>query len=156
MLAQNEVCKCIKEVAVADAAASLGKMQFIAVNYNSPGKYPCDVVLHKQFSPELKALIEGLGLGGRTARAILRKLMPRQSIPPHVDQWMPAEAQWRRFQVPLTSHPDIVMRWPNDGVELHLAPGFLYEVRFDRLHEVVHNADVARVHLQIDQIDATI
>mgnify|MGYP001577012541 FL=1 len=54
------------------------------------------------------------------------------------------------------SHPDIVMRWPDDEVEVHLAPGYLYEVRYDRLHEVVNTTASARIHLQIDQIGATI
>jgi hypothetical protein len=102
------------------------------------------------------ALVESLDLGGTLARAVLRRLSPRQSIPPHVDDWMPAEADWRRFQVPLITHPDVVMRWPDDGVSVHLEPGFLYEVRYDRAHEVVHGAECERIHLQIDQVDATI
>lgn len=48
------------------------------------------------------------------------------------------------------------MRWPDDGVEEYLEPGFLYEVRIDRTHEVVNEADVPRVHLQVDQVNATI
>lgn len=106
--------------------------------------------------PELVRLIQSLELGGSTKRCFCRKLMPRQCIPPHVDEWMPQELNWRRFQVPLLSHPDIVMRWPDDGVEVHLEPGWLYEVRYDRTHEVVHNVNCERIHLQIDQVDATI
>jgi hypothetical protein len=114
------------------------------------------VVLMAHFPPEVHALIGALDLGGHLARAVIRKLTPRQSIPPHVDAWMPQEANWRRFQVPLVSHPDIRMRWPDDGVDVYLEPGYLYEVRFDRMHEVVHGADVERIHLQVDQVDATI
>ena len=88
--------------------------------------------------------------------AFCRKLGPRQGIAPHVDAWMPGEADWRRFQVPLVSDPRIIMRWPDDGVELYLEPGWLYEVRFDRMHEVVNGADIERIHLQIDQVNATI
>jgi hypothetical protein len=154
-LAQSEVYRVIGPVDLAPVLPILGALPFFAANQGN-GKYACDVVMQSQFPPALKSLLGGLELGGHTARAILRRLAPRQSIPPHVDAWMPAEADWRRFQVPLTSHPDIIMRWPNNGAALYLAPGFLYEVRFDRVHEVVNGADVARIHLQIDQVDATI
>lgn len=100
--------------------------------------------------------MEGLNLGGFTQRLLLRKLGPRQGMAPHVDTWMAAEADWRRFHVPLVSNPMIRMRWPDDGVDTWLEPGWLYEVRFDRLHEVVNPTDCERVHLQIDQQGATI
>lgn len=125
-------------------------------NRADPKSMPCYVVLRNKFPAEINSLIDGLELGGETARAIIRKLEPYQGIPPHVDDWMPQEAAWRRFQVPLISHPDIKMRWPDDGVEVHLAPGNLYEVRFDRTHEVINPTDCARTHLQIDQINATV
>ncbi len=105
---------------------------------------------------EIQWLVLMLQLGGKTERYFLRKLLPRQGIAPHIDDWVPAEKDWRRFQVPLVTHPDIIMRWPEDGVEVHLEPGFLYEVRFDRMHEVVNPTDCARIHMQIDQVDATI
>jgi hypothetical protein len=156
-LAPHEVYRAIKSVELRPVLAILDRLPFVHVNQGSTGVNPaCDVVLADKFPPELRALIAELGLGGETARAILRRLTPRQGIAPHVDAWMPAEADWRRFQVPITSHPDIVMRWPDDGIAVHLAPGFLYEVRFDRLHEVVHGADCARTHLQIDQVNATL
>jgi hypothetical protein len=82
---------------------------------------------------------------------MVRKLGPHQGMAPHVDQWMPKEADWHRYQVPLVTHPDIVMRWPDDGIEVHLMPGRLYEIRFDRLHEVVNPTPYERIHLQIDQ-----
>jgi len=156
MLAAGDVCRQIKPVEIGPVLPLLDRLGFIGVGHSDPRKYRCDVLLRAHFPPELEQLLASLELGGETARAVLRKLHPRQSIPQHVDAWMPAEAAWRRFQVPLTSHPDIVMRWPDDGVTMHLAPGFLYEVRFDRPHEVIHNADVERIHLQVDQVDATI
>jgi hypothetical protein len=105
---------------------------------------------------ELQMLLRSLRLGGRTERCFGRKLMPHQGIAPHIDDWIPAEKDWRRFQLPLVSHPDIIMRWPDDGIQVHLEPGFLYEVRFDRLHEVVNPTDCERTHFQIDQVGATI
>ena len=153
------VYRRIGAVDISALLAVLPQLQFVAVNTTStdPGKSPCLVVPPgSPLPPAIPAFVGGLGLGGATKRILIRKLGPRQGMPPHVDQWMPGEANWRRFQVPLVSHPDILMRWPNDGVEVHLAPGFLYEVRFDRLHEVVNPTDVARVHLQVDQIEATI
>ena len=152
----DEVYRVIKSVDVEPVLSVLGRLQFVHVNQGDPNKVPAHVVLQDKFPPELKAFVAGLGLGGDLARALLRKLGAHQGIPPHIDQWMPAEASWRRFQVPLVTHPEIKMRWPDDGVEVHLAPGFLYEVRFDRLHEVVNPTDTSRVHLQVDQVDATV
>ena len=155
-LGVSECFRCIKLVNIAPVLAILDRLPFFTANQSNVAKYQCDVVVRSQFTPELHAIIASLGLGGMQARVILRRLGARQSIPPHIDEWMPEQSKWRRFQVPLVSHPEIKMRWPNDGVEVHLAPGFLYEVRFDRLHEVVNPADVERIHLQVDQIDATI
>jgi hypothetical protein len=148
--------RAIKRVELGPVLAILDRLPFIHVNQGNAQKYECDVVLPGHFPPELNALMESLELGGQRARAILRRLGARQSIPPHVDKWMPQELDWRRFQVPLTSHPDIKMRWPDDGVEAHLEPGYLYEIRFDRMHEVVNNTDSERIHLQVDQVNATI
>lgn len=107
--------------------------------------------------PELLFLLANLHLGGTPYRQFCRKLRPHQGIPPHTDSWIKErELGVRRFQVPVISHPDIKMRWPDDGVEVHLEPGYLYEVRVDRKHEVVNNVDAERIHIQIDQIDATI
>lgn len=156
MLGQHEVVRKIKPVDLSPVLAVLGRLDYLAVGLSGPDKYKCDVVLRSKFPQEIIDLLAGLGLGGSTARAVIRRLAPRQSIPPHTDKWMPSEANWRRFQVPLISHPDILMRWPDDDASLHLEPGFLYEVRFDRTHEVVHPADCERIHLQIDQVDATI
>lgn len=155
----GEACyRVVKPVEIGPVLDVLGGLQFVHVNQGgtSPDRYACDVVLQDKFPQVLKDFIGGLGLGGRTARAILRRLPARQSIPPHIDAWMPAEADWHRFQVPLVSDPSVVMRWPGDGQELYLAPGFLYEVRFDRTHEVLNGWGGERIHLQIDQIDPTI
>lgn len=107
--------------------------------------------------PEVYQLLKGLGLGGRNYRVFFRKLAPYQSIAPHVDEhpWL-KEHNIRRFQVPIITHPEIVMRWPDDQVQVHLEAGGLYEVRFDRKHEVINNVPFERVHLQIDQSNATI
>ena len=161
-LADGECFRFIREFDLRPVLADMDRLPFFRANVtgsvNNPKSYPCDVVLADKFPPSLRQLVEAVTetLGGETARAILRRLLPRQSIPPHIDAWMPAEADWRRFQLPIVTHPDVVMRWPDDGVSVHLEPGSLYEVRYDRTHEVVHGADVARVHLQIDQLGATI
>ena len=158
MLTGDEVYRIIKPVDLFPILHDFHAMQFVSVNQGGADtkRYPCDVVLSDKFTPALREFIEQLDLGGETARAILRRLSPFQSIPPHVDDWMPDQTKWRRFQVPIVSDPEIRMRWPDDGIEVYLEPGYLYEVRFDRLHEVNNSADVERVHLQIDQINATI
>jgi hypothetical protein len=152
--------RLIKPVDIAPVLAIMDRLPFFTANAGGnpadPKAMPCDVVLSDKFPAELKTLIAGLDLGGDLARAVIRRLAPFQGIPPHVDDWMPQETDWRRFQLPLVTHPGIKMRWPDDGVEVHLAAGNLYEVRFDRMHEVVNPTDCARTHLQIDQINATI
>ena len=154
----TECYRAIKRVDLSQVLPALGQVTFVHVNQGQvlPAGYPCDVVLEDKFPKAVTEFVAGLGLGGRQARAMLRRLAPRQNIPPHTDTWMPQDMDWRRFQVPLTSHPAIVMRWPDDGEEAHLEPGWLWEVRFDRTHEVIHGADCERIHMQIDQIDATI
>ena len=148
----GEVCRRIKPVDLAPVLGVLDSVSYFRSGQS--GKYAADV--QTKLPREMREFVEGLELGGTTARAVLRKLAPRQDIPPHVDDWMPKEADWRRFQVPLVTDPRIRMRWPDDGVETHLEPGWLYEVRFDRKHEVVNEADCERVHLQVDQVNATI
>jgi hypothetical protein len=157
-LGPSEVYRRIKPVDLAPVLAALPRFQWVFVNQGSTdvNKTPCHVVLNGKFEPEVMKLYDDLELGGRPGRLLIRKLAPRQGLAPHVDAWMGDEHNWRRFQIPFTSHPDIVMRWPDAGVELHLEPGWLYEVRFDILHEVVHGADVDRIHFQVDQVDATI
>ncbi len=156
MLSAGEVYRRICPVDLSRVLPLLPGLPFFAAGLSDPKKYPCDVVLASQFPQELREFADSLGIGGRPARMLLRKLRARQSIPVHVDDWMSDQSDWRRFQVPLTSHQDIVMRWPDDGQEVHLAPGWLWEVRYDRPHEVVHGADVERIHLQIDQVGASI
>lgn len=146
----GEVCRRIKAVDIGPVLAVLDHLEF----EDSGGK--CAWVTKKgSVAPrELVDLVNGLGLGGTHKRMFCRKLMPQQGIAPHVDDWM--DPAWRRFHVPLTSHPDIRMRWPGDDVEVHLEPGYLYEVRVDREHDVVNETDAERIHIQIDQVNATI
>lgn len=155
-LGATECFRCIKPVDIGPVLSIMDRLPFFSVNQNAAEKYACDVVVKSQFTRELHDLLADLDLGGELARAVLRRLEPRKGIPPHTDKWMPAESKWRRFQVPLVTHPEIKMRWPEDHIEAHLAPGYLYEVRFDRLHEVVNQTDVQRTHLQVDQVGATI
>lgn len=153
------VCRRIKAVDISPILSVLDRLHFVAVNGGStnPAKSPCSVTLPGHPLPEkVSRFVKGLELGGETRRVLFRKLYPHQGMAPHVDAFLSGERAWQRFQVPITSHPDIKMRWPLDGVEVHLEPGFLYEVRFDRLHEVIHGADCERLHLQIDQVGATV
>ena len=150
MLAADEVYKRIKPVDIGPTLGVLDKLEFA----DSGGKCAYVTKPDSVAPQELIDLIGGLGLGGKFQRMFCRKLLPRQGIAPHVDDWM--DPAWRRFHVPLTSHPDIRMRWPRDDVEVYLEPGYLYEVRVDREHEVVNSADVERIHVQIDQSNATI
>lgn len=157
-LQQSECYQRIRSFDLGPVLSTLDRLQFVTVNQTT-GKYLCDVVLENKFTPELKQLLSDVmaTAGGEIARAVLRRLAPQQSIPPHVDDWMPAEVDWRRFQLPIVTHPDIVMWWPDDGVGQHLEAGSLYEVRYDRTHAVDNKAtDVHRIHMQLDLVGATV
>jgi hypothetical protein len=154
----NECYCLVRSVDVGPVLLELGRLHFVGVNGGSrnPKKSECDVVLRDGFTPAINEFVDNLGLGGRTARAVLRRLSPRQDMAPHIDDWMPDESAWRRFQVPIVTDPRVIMRWPDNGVELHLEAGNIYEVRYDRTHEVVNDSDAHRIHLQIDQVGATV
>ena len=149
--------RLIKKVDIEAVRPLMDRLPFFRANQGATDKCVCFAVIESQFPPELKEFIEGLNLGGRHGRQVLRKLPKGVGIDPHTDTWMPAEENWRRFQLPIVTHPDILMRWPDDGVELHLQQGILYEVNFQKMHEVINpQNEIERIHLQVDQIDATI
>ena len=153
--------RLIKPVDIGPVLQLRDRFQFTPFSQYSHGKHPrqvdCSVVLEKDFPPGLKDFITNLELGGRQARAVLRMLPRKQGIPPHTDNCVPSEYNWRRFQLPIITHPGIIMRWPENKVELHLEQGILYEVNVKETHEIINNQDeVERIHLQIDQINATI
>lgn len=89
---------------------------------------------------------------GKVTFTCLRKLPPYQSLSPHIDLWKNRPNTGQRFHVPLVTHPDVTMRWPDDGVEVHMEAGWLYEVCYTKLHEVVHRAPVERIHLHYNVI----
>lgn len=153
MLQLHEFYKKIKPLDIEPVLKVIDKLEFKDSGGICAWVSKADV----QVPEELLHLVRSCNLGGRYYRVFCRKLMPHQSIAPHTDNhdWM-KERNIRRFQIPLVSHPDIRMRWPKDGIEVYLEPGYLYEVRVDREHEVVHNADVERIHIQVDQENATI
>jgi hypothetical protein len=100
----------------------------------------------------LAEFVASLNLPGRVTYATLRKLPPFQGIPRHVDKVSanPSVHGGTRYHVPLVTDPDVLMRWPADGVEVYMEPGFLYEFDHTREHEVVHRAPVDRVHLVVN------
>jgi len=100
----------------------------------------------------LASFIATLKPEGRVTFVCLRKLPPYQNIPPHIDAWNNQPNVGKRFHVPLLTHPDVKMRWPDDGVEVHMEAGWLYEVCFLKLHEVVHLAPVDRIHLHYNVV----
>lgn len=157
-LRDNQCYQVIGDVDVTPVLAVLDKLKWYGVpgDPRDPNKPPCSVVLPATFPSEVTAFVESLGLGGSLGRAIIRKLDPGQHIPPHVDAWMPGELNWRRFQVPITTQPDVIMEWPDDRVAAHLSPGRIYEVRYDRPHQVIMSNIGSRIHLQVDQIDSTV
>lgn len=147
MLQAHECYQAIKQLDLTEVLKEIDKLEFI------DSKGVCAMVSKPDgYCPEsLLQLVRSCNLKGKYYRVFCRKLMPKQGIDPHVDEhdWLKAK-NIRRYQIPLVSHPDIKMRWPEDNIEVHLEPGWLYEVRYDRLHEVVNNTDSERIHIQID------
>jgi hypothetical protein len=160
-LRPDQCWQIVGSVDISRAQAVLDRLPFKATNVGStnPRKCPCYAVpLTATLPAEIVDVVDrALAiLGGENHRFMFRKLAPFQGMAPHTDAIMPEEAGWRRFQLPLLTDPRITMRWPEDGEELHLEAGKLYEVRVDRVHEIVNNADVPRVHAQFDQVRSTV
>lgn len=157
-LSGSQCYQIVKPVDVGPVLACLDRLAWYGVpgDARDPNKPPCSVALSASWPREIHDWITSLDLGGSPGRYIIRKLARGQNIPRHVDAWMPGELDWRRFQIPLVTEPGVVMVWPADGVAVHLEPGNLYEVRYDREHEVVHGGIGDRIHLQIDQVGATV
>jgi hypothetical protein len=99
-----------------------------------------------------RPFVESLNPEGAVTFICLRKLPPYQNIPPHIDNWGNTPNRGKRYHVPLVTHPDVKMCWPDDGVSVHMEAGWLYEVCFLRLHEVVHLAPVDRIHLHYNVV----
>lgn len=147
MLQSHECYRIVTKVDVEPVLKVLDKLEFV----DSKGECAWVTKPGSHAPEELLQLVRSSNLGGIYKRMFCRKLMPHQHIPPHVDDhdWM-REGNIRRFQIPIQSHPDIKMRWPDENVEVYLEPGFVYEVAYWKKHEVIHNADVERIHIQID------
>jgi hypothetical protein len=101
----------------------------------------------------VEPFLSPLPLQGHITKITLRKLPAGQGIPPHIDPILNCHPRVteHRYHVPLVTHEAVTMRWPDDGVAVHLAAGCLYEVNHNgKIHEVCHLAPVDRVHLCID------
>ena len=101
----------------------------------------------------LTQLYDSLALDGTMVFALARKLPPYQGLPPHTDLWGNVPNTGRRFHVPLVTDPRVVMRWPNDHEEVHLEAGWLWEVDYKRLHEVVNLSPTARIHAHFNVVN---
>lgn len=133
-----ELCRKIRRVEIGFALDRLPEVQFV----DTGGSNGCIAN-----PPWLAEFVDSLGIEGRVELALLRKLPPGRNIPPHIDTVRGRGNHGHRYHVPLVTHPLVTMRWPDDGEEHHLEAGWLYEVDYTRLHEIVHRAPVDRIHL---------
>lgn len=101
----------------------------------------------------LHDFIASLKPEGRVTFTCLRKLPAYQNIPPHIDSWENIPNLGIRYHVPLLTHPDVKMCWPDDGVEVHMEAGWLWSVNFHKLHEVRHLAPIDRIHLHFNVVE---
>lgn len=138
------LCRRIRQIDISAALAALPSTEFRDTG-GSNGHIA---------EPEwLDEFVASLELGGDVLYRVLRKLPAFQGIPAHIDaeRMSPVNAG-RRYHVPLVTHPLVTMRWPEDGEEHHLEAGWLYEVDYTRLHEIVHRAPIDRVHVQVNAL----
>lgn len=142
-------------VDIAPLLAALPLLAFTRIQISTRTKAQCLGVLDP-LPKVFKTFVDALKLGGDTQKLFIRRLLPFSEIHPHIDGMSIQQVDLRRFHVPLESDPLTVMRWPDDQVEVHLEPGFLWEVCFSRLHQVVNPVEYYRTHLQIDQVGATV
>ena len=68
MLAPEECYRLLGPVDISGALPALAGLPFFRSGGSRPGMYACDVLVQSQFPVELRTLLEGLGLGGETAR----------------------------------------------------------------------------------------
>lgn len=108
--------------------------------------------------PWVAPFLAALPLQGHITKVVLRKLPAGQGIPPHIDplRHQHPRVVEHRYHVPLVTHEAVRMRWPDDGVEVHLSQGCLYEVNHtQKIHEVIQQAPIDRIHLCIDTTEVT-
>jgi len=140
------VCQKIRSVDISLALAGLSDTQFV----DSGGTNGWTA------RPEwLQKFAEGLNLGGTIIYVWCRKLPAYQGIPPHVDISGHRADTGRRFHIPIVTHPDVTMRWPDDGVEEHMEAGYVYEINYLKKHEIVHKANADRIHVVVNVKDST-
>lgn len=137
------LCRKIRQVDIAAALEAVPATEFRDTGGTNG---------HIAFPLWLPEFVASLNLDGRVTYAVVRKLPAFQGIPPHVDHGVPEINAGRRYHVPLVTHPLVTMRWPDDNEEHHLEAGWLYEVDYTRLHEIVHRAPVDRVHVQANAL----
>ena len=142
-------------VNIAPLLAVLPLLKFEEIQISTRNAEKCFGVLGDL--PEVfTTFVNSLGLGGETRKLFIRRLKPFTGIYPHIDEMSAQVPDLRRFHVPLVSDPEVIMRWPDDEVQVHLEPGFVWEVNFTRMHQVLNPTACQRTHLQIDQIGATV
>lgn len=143
MGARHDLCRKICQVDITAALAALPATPFVDTGGTNG---------HIARPAWLGEFVSSLELG-RVLLAVVRKLAPFHGIPPHIDTVRGKANTGRRYHIPLVTHPLVTMRWPDDGEEHHLEAGWLYEVDYTRLHEIVHRAPIDRIHVQINAVD---
>jgi hypothetical protein len=85
-------------------------------------------------------------------RARLMRLEPGHGVPAHFDM----QHYWRthtRVHIPLRTHPDI--RFHSGDVSVHMAAGEAWTFDNWRVHKVVNETEVRRIHLTFDTYGST-
>ncbi len=85
-------------------------------------------------------------------RARLMRLEPGEGVPMHTDN----QQYWRRHtrvHVPVVTHPDV--KFHCDDTVVHMAAGEAWTFDNRRLHKVVNETPVRRIHLTMDTFGST-
>ena len=102
-------------------------------------------------APEFREAVASVArlAGGRTARAMIVKLLPRGRIAPHVDEGGYAAAT-QRFHLPIATNK---LAWLESGGELlHLPAGALWWFDKHALHHGGNDGTTDRIHLIVDTL----
>ena len=96
------------------------------------------------FDDVSKLLTDTLGKG-QVTMYVFNLMNSDTKIPPHKD--VRTEGK-KRIHIPIVTHPDILLY--NNGDEIHMEVGKVYQIDHNKEHSVVNSTDCERIHLVID------
>lgn len=85
---------------------------------------------------------------GYTNRVVLSCVPPGCEIKPHRDDFgEEVRSRSVHCHIPLTTHPDVIMGFPEHDIEAHMKAGHVYSMDETQVHYVKNPTETRRVHL---------